>query len=253
MCQCRVGAVPDLQYDNLNHLFKFKITSRVEIFKVCVLFDLQKFTLNTLYDEVDGEIRFTSKTLKDLPEMYSRYTKSRIKLKFVEEGQWGVWKEGVGYTDGMLGALQSNEANKPLLPVSLDTKDPPGVFTAPIEENTYHLASVTQKSIPLSFNLLNNLISIELFCWLLYFTLLFTIFFISNFAFSPKLVHRKCKLYEVFFEAIQAILTRQIFGTPKTFFLLTFACLLNALFGAINNASFKTTAIVRSTKEQVKS
>uniref|UniRef100_T1L3Q7 Ionotropic glutamate receptor C-terminal domain-containing protein n=1 Tax=Tetranychus urticae TaxID=32264 RepID=T1L3Q7_TETUR len=179
------------------------------IFNITIAF--YQFTLNTLYEEVDGEIRFTAKALKDLPEMYSRYTKSRIKLKVVEEGQWGVWKEGVGYTDGMLGALQNNEANKPFFPVPLDTKDPPGVFTAAIEENTYHLISITQKSIPHS------------------------------------------SLYGVLFKAVQAILTGHIFGSSKTFFLLTFACLLTALFGAIINASFNTSAIVRSTKEQVKS
>uniref|UniRef100_T1L3Q5 Ionotropic glutamate receptor C-terminal domain-containing protein n=1 Tax=Tetranychus urticae TaxID=32264 RepID=T1L3Q5_TETUR len=162
-----------------------------------------QFTLNTLYEEVDGEIRLIGKEFKDLPEMYSRYTKSRIKLKLVKEGLWGVWKEGVGYTNGMLGAVQNCEANKPFFPVSLDTRDPPGAYTAAIEADTYHLTSY--------------------------------------------------RLYDVIFKAIQAHLTGQIFGSPKTFLLLAFACLLTALFGAIINASFNTSAIVKSNKEQVRS
>ncbi|XP_015793387.1 uncharacterized protein LOC107369933 [Tetranychus urticae] len=211
-----------------------------------------QFTFNTVHEVVDGEIRFIGKQFKDLPEMYSRHTKSRIKLK-LEEGRFGVWKEGVGYTNGMLGTLQNCEANTLLFPVSLYTKDPPGVFTTAVEENTYHLASVTQKHTLSSFNLLNNLISIELFCWLLYFTLLFKIFSISNFVHLPKLIHLKYRLYGVVFEAVKAILTGHIHGSSKTVFLLAFACLLTALFGAIVNSSFNTSAIVRSTKEQVKS
>uniref|UniRef100_T1L3Q6 Ionotropic glutamate receptor C-terminal domain-containing protein n=1 Tax=Tetranychus urticae TaxID=32264 RepID=T1L3Q6_TETUR len=151
----------------------------------------------TVKDEMIG------KEFKDLPEMYSRYTKSRIKLKLVKEGLWGVWKEGVGYTNGMLGAVQNCEANKPFFPVSLDTRDPPGAYTAAIEADTYHLTSY--------------------------------------------------RLYDVIFKAIQAHLTGQIHGSPKTFLLLAFACLLTALFGAIINASFNTSAIVRLNNEKVKS
>uniref|UniRef100_T1KNY0 Ionotropic glutamate receptor C-terminal domain-containing protein n=1 Tax=Tetranychus urticae TaxID=32264 RepID=T1KNY0_TETUR len=101
-------------------------------------------------EEVDNELQFVG-ILKDFWSSYAKFTRTRYTIKLSDEPIWGTWKKGVGYTDGILGMLQNNEANKVHLHVPIGLKDPPGVFTRVLKEETYHILSITAQTSIITF------------------------------------------------------------------------------------------------------
>uniref|UniRef100_T1KNX9 Ionotropic glutamate receptor C-terminal domain-containing protein n=2 Tax=Tetranychus urticae TaxID=32264 RepID=T1KNX9_TETUR len=98
-----------------------------------------------IVEEVDDGYKLVG-VYKVFWDSYAKFTRTRYTVKVPDEPIWGTWKEGVGYTDGILGMMQNNEANKVHFYVPIGTKDPPGVFTRVLKEETYHILSITAQT-----------------------------------------------------------------------------------------------------------
>ncbi|XP_015788838.1 uncharacterized protein LOC107365782 [Tetranychus urticae] len=201
-------------------------------------------------EEVDNELQFVG-ILKDFWSSYAKFTRTRYTIKLSDEPIWGTWKKGVGYTDGILGMLQNNEANKVHLHVPIGLKDPPGVFTRVLKEETYHILSITAQTSIVNNDLLVKLLIFEPTCWLVYFALLFTFLLICDLlSQDQKLLNLFSRFKLICLQLVQITFKQNPTINGRCLFMLL-ASLTVALFTMCSGAAFNTNAITGTIGEQV--